>query len=103
MSEALSFFVTRKLYKKVLPARRALEFSHGLGQKPTNHRELKLDQCPLLVDSDQKYCAAANDALCHSRPFAPQYDRHKRKDRQRGGLSEIQSGVLLALVAEANT
>jgi hypothetical protein len=35
----------------------------------------------------QQYLPIATDAQ--------QHDRHKKKDRQRGGLSKIQSGVLI--------
>jgi hypothetical protein len=33
---------------------------------------------------------------------APQYDRYKRKDRQSGGLSEIQSNVLIRLLPQSS-
>jgi hypothetical protein len=34
-------------------------------------------------------------ALCQKQTHALQHDRRKKKDRQRGGLSEIRSGVLI--------
>jgi hypothetical protein len=36
-----------------------------------------------------------NDAKCHKRTHALQHDRHKKKDRQSGGLSETRSGALI--------
>jgi len=36
-------------------------------QKQTNDHLVKVGQCPLCPDSDQKYCSAANDAMCQKR------------------------------------
>jgi hypothetical protein len=43
-----------------------------MGQKPTNGRELKLDQCPLWSKSDQNIAMQRLSAKCHKRTHAPQ-------------------------------
>ena len=52
-------------------------------------------QYPLLSRSGQTIAAQRLSAMCQKQTYALQHDRHKKKDRQRGGLSEIRSGAMI--------
>ena len=59
IGECFPFLVSREIRR---PA--TFDFCNTIGQKPTNHRELKLDQCPLLSESGQTIAAQRLSAWC---------------------------------------